>query len=249
MAAVATSGNYNDLSNTPVIPNLASPGAIGAVTPGIINGAGYEVSGTPLASSNLSDSGTLVRNTSSYANPAWLTGLDGGKISGALNNVSIGAATPNTINATNVTAQSVVTSQTPVVDIRAFGAVIDNATPIDTALQAAINAAASTTGVVFLPCEAGCYLQNGSSITNPGGTSIMFKLQGTLRLGSTFVPPDRTDWVCDGGGDIGYVPDERGSLQRDSPPVYGAMGTAINATNSAVTFTPTFAAVRSPICR
>ncbi len=167
LAAVASSGNYKDLSNTPVIPNLAAPGAIGSVTPGIINGAGYEVSGTPLASSNLSDSGTLVRNTSSYANPAWLASLDGGKISGALNNVSIGATTPNTINATNVTAQSVVTSQSPMVDIRAFGAVIDNATPIDTALQAAINSAVSTTGVVFLPCEAGCYLQNGSSITQP----------------------------------------------------------------------------------
>jgi hypothetical protein len=241
LAAVASSGNYRDLSNTPVIPNLAAPGAIGSVTPGIINGAGYEVSGTPLASSNLSDSGTLVRNTSSYANPAWLASLDGGKISGALNNVSIGATAPNTINATNVTAQSVVTSQSPLVDIRAFGAVIDNATPIDTALQAAINSAVSTTGVVFLPCEAGCYLQNGSSISHPGNNNILFKIQGTLRLGSTFVTPDHTDWVCDGGGLSAPFQMNGPTCAITAPPVYGAMGTAVTTNNTAVTFTPTFA--------
>jgi hypothetical protein len=240
LAAVASSGSYSDLSNTPAIPNLAAPGAIGSVTPGMINATGYEVGGTPLASSNLSDGGNLVMNTGSYANPAWLTGLDGGKITGALNNVPIGAITPNTINATNVIAQNVVTSQSPLVDIRAFGAVIDNSTPIDTALQAAITSAATTTGEVLLPCEAGCYLQNGSSITNPGNTSIMFRLQGTLRLGSTFVPPDRTDWVCDGGGVSAQFQMNGATCAITAPQAYGTMGTAISTTNSAVTFTPTF---------
>ena len=183
LAAVATSGNYSDLIGAPTVPNLSSPGSIGAVTPGIINSAGYEVNGTPLASSHLSDSGNLVRNTSSYANPAWLTGLDGAKISGALNNVSIGATSPNVVNATSVTAQNLVTSQTPVVDIRAFGALIDNTTPIDTALQNAINLAANTTGEVLLPCVGGCYLQNASGLTNPSNTSLIIKIQGIVAVG------------------------------------------------------------------
>jgi hypothetical protein len=46
LAAVATSGNYSDLIGVPTVPNLSAPGSIGAVTPGMINSAGYEVNGT-----------------------------------------------------------------------------------------------------------------------------------------------------------------------------------------------------------
>ena len=200
-----------------------------------------------MASSNLSDTGTLVRNTGSYANPAWLASVDGGKISGALNNVSIGATTPSAINATNVTAQSVVTSQSPMVDIRAFGAVIDGVTPIDSAFQSALTAACAGAGAVLLPCSgAGCKIQNGSSFGDPSGyacgpgsaTTVQIQVQGTLKLASTLVMPDGTDVICGGAGQRGLFQGPAPTCNITGPPVYGTLGTAITGGVTSQSFTP-----------
>jgi hypothetical protein len=63
LATVAATGNYNDLLNKPPSANLGAPGAIGLVTPGTVNATAYSVNGTPLASANLSDAGSLVRTS------------------------------------------------------------------------------------------------------------------------------------------------------------------------------------------
>ncbi len=80
LATVATTGNYNDLSNKPPSANLAAPGAIGSQTPGSVNATQYSVSGVPLASANLSDSGSLVKtnqpNTYSQPQTVTFTGSD-----------------------------------------------------------------------------------------------------------------------------------------------------------------------------
>jgi hypothetical protein len=107
LAPVATSGSYSDLKNTPAIPNLGAPGAIGVITPGTINGTGYAVNGMPLASTNLSDGTTLLSTTGSYVNPTWVASLDGGKVTGAVNGVPIGVTAPAAVNATTLTARSV----------------------------------------------------------------------------------------------------------------------------------------------
>ncbi len=97
LATVASTGNYNDLVNRPVVTNLAAPGAIGASTPGPVNATVYTVNGTPLASGNLSDGALLARTS---------TTINGYPIS---SNVSLSASnlTPGALpNGTTATTQT-----------------------------------------------------------------------------------------------------------------------------------------------
>lgn len=127
LATVATSGNYNDLSSKPSIPNLASPGPIGATTPGTVNATSYSVGGSPIATGNLGDwTNTGIANgnvpiwnsTTSKWTPGTVSGGGAGTTtySATFNNSGTGAAsgTPfngsaaitvstNTIGAENVT--------------------------------------------------------------------------------------------------------------------------------------------------
>ena len=49
LATVASTGSYGDLINTPAIPNLSSPGTIGATTPGQVNATDVITRNTPYA--------------------------------------------------------------------------------------------------------------------------------------------------------------------------------------------------------
>jgi hypothetical protein len=49
LAPVASSGSYSDLKNTPAIPNLAAPGAIGSTTPGQVSATDVMTRNTPYA--------------------------------------------------------------------------------------------------------------------------------------------------------------------------------------------------------
>ena len=246
----ATSGHFclqvdtsGYLTNTGVA--CGSGGASGTINSGNSGQiAYYTASGTTIGGMNavpMTSGGTGA--TSASAALANLGGLStsGGTLTGALTATAFnGPLTGNSIPVTS-----------PYEDIRAYGAVIDGSTPIDTALQNAINACpgwedSSPSGnscTVLLPCGgAGCYLQNGSSFTNATGSTLQIKLQGALKLGSTFVMPDSTSLIGDGGGQYQSFQSQGPTANVNGPNVYGSMGTAITSTGTAVNFTPAFSA-------
>ena len=143
--------------------------------------------------------------------------------------------------------QSSVTASSPVVDIRAFGAVIDGATDIGPALAAATAQACTTSGVVFLPCSgSGCYLANGvlpqanQNACAGNRTGIQYKQQGILKVGTTLVVPDFASWMCDGAAGAGLFVARGPNCLVIAPQVYGSLGTAISGSAPiTATFTPT----------
>jgi len=94
-------------------------------------------------------------------------------------------------------ANDAIPSITPFCDIRAYGAVINGTTPIDSAVQTCINLVNSLhggTGTIFLPCGGqtgglpwGRYLANSSLLTGPTGGTVKFALDGHMLVGSTLV--------------------------------------------------------------
>jgi hypothetical protein len=131
----------------------------------------------------------------------------------------------------------------PQIDLRAYGATIDGATDIKTALVnalAAANASTSASATVLLPCQGGCYLSDGTVLTNSSSKIIKLLLQGTLKLGTTFVPPDGVEIVGDGGGGTQSFQGVGAAATIQAPTAYGALGTAVTTLNSLVSFMPTF---------
>ena len=145
-------------------------------------------------------------------------------------------------------APNVISALSPEIDIRAYGAMIDGATDIGSALAGAMAACPSSTSgtngascTVLLPCGgAGCYLANGSLSLADGSPIMQFKLQGTLSLGSTLVMPDSTSFIGDAGGGNADFQIKGPTAAINGPQVSGTLGTAITTTGSPVTFTPTF---------
>jgi hypothetical protein len=148
----------------------------------------------------------------------------------------------------SATAPNVISALSPEIDIRAYGAAIDGATDIGSALAGAMAACPSSTNgangascTVLLPCGgAGCYLANGSLSLADGSPIVQFKLQGTLSLGSTLVMPDSTSFIGDAGGGNADFQIKGPTAAINGPQVSGTLGTAITTTGSPVTFTPTF---------
>ena len=177
--------------------------------------------------------------------------------SGAIANLLPGVASDgnNGIAVTgNVKAAEAIPALSPVCDIRSQGAVINNATPIDSAVQACVNIVNSVyggTGTVLLPCVAarsaggpGCFWNNPSALTLPVSGGVKFVLQGTVRVGSTLVAPYWENWFGDSGGAGNQF--QAGMDGATStivgPSVNGTIGAAITtAPSTAVTITPTFA--------
>jgi len=148
----------------------------------------------------------------------------------------------------NLQAPGMIPAQTPYADIRAYGAVADGVTPIDTALVNAVAAACTTSGTVFLPCAGnGCYLQNGMALAVVNGgvacansAVVQLKLEGKLILGSTFVTPDQMDLIGEGQGTNQTYQMSGAVAQIQAPAVKGTLGTAVSTTNAAVSVTPVF---------
>jgi hypothetical protein len=312
VAAQFVSRDYVDtqIAGMGTVANLATPGAIGATTPGTVNATSYAVNGAPLASTNLSDASSLVKtsqaNTFSQPQTVVYTGSD--TVPAALmvdasnstiaTNPALKVAVPPTGNQEALQAikgsdskawyslefnaggaglagmsmgpggstgrdtllyrsgtnalttpgtldlQSSITASSPVVDIRAYGAVIDGVTDIGSALAAATAQACTSSGVVFLPCGgSGCYLANGGVLPLSNGksctsqTGIQYKLQGMLKLGSTLITPDNTQWMADGNGFGGQFVPRGPNANIQAPAVYGTLGSVV-AAPGAVTFTP-----------
>ena len=200
-------------------------------------------------------SGTTIGGMSAVPLNAGGTGAT--SASGAMANLLPGVASDgnNGINVTgNVAAGKSVPATSPYADIRAYGAVIDGSTPIDTALNNAVAAqcpaynrpvTGNVSCVVLLPCEltggaAGCYLANGSGITYAAPNTLVIKLQGALKLGSTLVLPGNVKLVGDGGGYPANFQIKGSTASIHGPQNTGTLGTAITSTGTPVTFTPTF---------
>ena len=169
--------------------------------------------------------------------------------SGALANLLPGV-TPDGNNGAivtgNVTTASAITANSPVCDIRAYGAKIDNVTDIGPAIQACLNQSypgtyvASNSYTVLLPCgDVACYWDNPSKLTVPTGSGYRMILQGYLRLGSTLVNDPRLNWYgAPPGEGVQFQPGTPGLIS--GPVVYGTLGTAVSTEDAAVTITPTF---------
>lgn len=160
-----------------------------------------------------------------------------------LNGVSTALTTTQTM-AGALALPAVTPSLSPQIDIRAYGATIDGATDIKTALvnaMAAANGSTAASATVLLPCQGGCYLSDGTVLTNSTSKIVKLQLQGTLKLGTTFVPPDNTEIVGAGGGGAQSFQGIGAAAVIQAPAAYGAMGTAITTLNTPVSFTPTFA--------
>ena len=243
----ATSGHFclqvdtsGYLSNTGAACGSGSGGTSGTINSGNSGQiAYYTSSGTTIGGMNavpLASGGTGATSASGALVNLGALPVGGGTLSGPLYGTS-GKFSAGTVTAT-----------TPVQDIRAYGAVIDGATPIDGALQSAINSCpAYSTGAggasctVLLPCGGeGCYLANGSSITYSGSGTIDIELQGLLRPGSTFVQPFGTNLIGQGGGTPVSFQRKGPVASVLAPQVAGTLGTGISSTNTPVTFAPTF---------
>ena len=216
LAQVARSGDYNDLVNKPTsgAANLTSPGPIGSATPSTINATSYSVSGVPISSANLSDGSAIARTNQA-----------------------------NTFTQRQ-TMPDLLTKNTPMADIRAYGAVADNATDIGPALAAATAAACTSGGVVYLPCGGnGCYLADGvnwASGSSCGGQGIQYKLQGSLKsTKTTLVLPNASSLICDGGAVAGGFTPRGPNCDVQGPSAHGTLGSAVSG-NGTFSFTPTF---------
>jgi hypothetical protein len=76
LSTVATSGSYTDLTNKPTIPTV--PTTVSSFT----NDAGYLTSVTNITGNAATVTNGVYTN-GSYSNPAWITSLDYGKLTGA----------------------------------------------------------------------------------------------------------------------------------------------------------------------
>ncbi len=147
----------------------------------------------------------------------------------------------------SATVAQAIPASSPYADIRAYGATIDGGTDIGPALNSAIAAQCASTGgiscSVLLPCGgAGCYLANGSwhHLFRRRGSADKAPGNSEVRE-APCVLPDNISLIGDGGGNQScqsYGP----TAQIIAPNVAGNVGTAITATSSPVTFTPTFTA-------
>ena len=179
--------------------------------------------------------------------PVSAGGTGASTASAALASLLPGAASDGSNGLTiagNVTPNASITKTSPVYDIRAYGAVIDGATDIESALQAAWNAMPSSGGTVLLPCTgSGCYWANPTTF-NWGSHPGTIILQGNLTVGTTLALPLNlaVNLIGQDGAAINpqfVSPGQQASVS--APSTTGTLGTAVSTTpgtSDAVTFTP-----------
>jgi hypothetical protein len=237
----ATSGPFcMQIDNSGYISNTGSACGTGSGgTSGTIN------SGTTGQIAYYTTSGTTVGGVSSV--PVSSGGTGAATASAALANLGGVPLAGGTMTGALTTTQSI-PENSPYTDIRAFGAVIDNATDIGPAVCSAEQSYSTSrqgqSATIFLPCGGtgtACWWKNPlATCTGVTGPGFKFVLQGKLNVGTTLMPPDATEFDGDAGQ---YGTQFQGTLASgivNGPGCYGALGTAITATNTPVTITPTF---------
>jgi hypothetical protein len=156
---------------------------------------------------------------------------------------SIGTAYPYTVPA--LPGSDAIGSYTPYVDIRAWGAVMDGATPINTALATAMGKCLPFSGgfgscnTLIAGLAGGAYLApTSTSITSTGGTAET-DIQGKLILNSTLILSNGTiKGKC--GGQGGNFVNKGCPATIVGPQVYGVLGTGVDSGNTLVAVVPTF---------
>ncbi|MGD0347572.1 MAG: hypothetical protein ABSA85_12490 [Terracidiphilus sp.] len=246
------------LSN--MLPGASSDGSNGLSLTGSVNAAGYKVGGSPFGTANLADwtnsgianglcavwnsaigkwgPGSCATGSGGYAG---VTSAGTGGLAGNPGSAQTWEITP----AGGFTGTASMTSLSPVCDIRAYGAKIDNATDIGPYIQDCVNEIYPWTGgvtwTILLPCGATpCYWDNPSALTFTYGGPFRFELQGYLRLGSTLVASGLENWYGIGPPGEGLQFQQGTPALITGPTIYGTLGTAITGEDAAVTITPTF---------
>jgi hypothetical protein len=242
-----------------LLPGVASDGSNGIAVTGSVNAAGYKVGGAAFGTANLADwtdSGIANGNCPVWnsATSKWIPGGCGSGLSypgisspgtGGLEGNAGSGQTWEITPTGNAELQTSVTATSPVCDIRAFGAKVDNSTDIGPYIQDCVNqATSSSAGVSFtilLACGATpCYWDNPSALTYTNTTNFRFEIQGYLRLGSTLMDTGYQGWFGIGPPSQGlqFQPDTPAVIF--GPAVYGTLGTAITTQDAVATITPTF---------
>ena len=245
-----------------LLPGVASDGNNGITVTGGVSASGYKVGGSAFGTANLADwtnsgvasglcavwNGTTGKWTpgSCGSGGASYAGVTSPGTGGLQGNPGAGQTWEITPAGSSLLQQSI-TALSPVCDIRSQGAIIDGATPIDSAMQACVNLVSSqygATGTVLLPCVqkngtgAGCFWANPSALGSPVAGTVKFLLQGSIQLGSTLVGYGFENWYGDGGGSaLQFLAGNPGTFL--GPQCWGTLGTAITAANTATTITPT----------
>ena len=200
-------------------------------------------SGNLLPANNLSD---VASTTAAVSNLLPGVASDGNLGVTVQGNLTAGGGTlsgPLTATAFNGPVNGdVVTATSPEADIRAYGAVIDDTTPINTALASAdavcTGAANGNSCDILIPgIGAGALLGPTSTPIAPGDGRV--RLQGTLYLSSTLVLNTGTIEGDCGGGGQSFI-NNGCTANIVGPTVYGTLGTSTTA-NTASTVTPVFA--------
>ena len=205
LATVASTGNYNDLLNKPASANLASPGAIGSITPGPVNATAYAVNGAPLASGNLSDGALLARtsttingypissNVTLSASNLTMGALPNGTTATtqAANDDSTRLATTQFVVSALATAPAIGSTSPGPVNATAYavnGAPLASGNLSDGALLVRYNAVNTFTAVQSMPSLILSSLGTGTSPVCPNGTGGALTTAGCSGGGSSFNP-------------------------------------------------------------
>jgi hypothetical protein len=196
-------------------------------------------------------SGTTIGGTNAV--PLTSGGTGATSASGAVANLLPGVASDGNNGLTvtgSVKAAESIPALSPWCDIRSQGAVIDGATPIDSAVQACINLVVSAygaTGTVRLSCaapggNAGCYWANPEALTKPGGlySQVNLEIEGAVALGAGAFIPTWINVIGIGGSRPGQFGGADSPATISAPNCAGTIGTAITTTGSQVNITPTF---------
>jgi hypothetical protein len=209
--------------------SLTAPGFIGPVTGNVTGTA----SGNLLPANNLSDVGSPAAAVSNLLPGIGSDGKQGISVTG------------------NVAAAQSITGSSPYIDIRAYGAVVNNSTDIEPAVCSAMQAynpnGQGGSATILLPCgesNNGCAWKtqlNATTCPNIHAPEFKMILQGNLNASTTFVPNYITEIDADSGN---YGAQFQGTLAAaaitGNSNCYGTLGTAVTATNTATTITPTF---------
>ena len=154
-----------------------------------------------------------------------------------------------------VTENQSIPTVSPYVDIRAYGAVIDGATDIGPAICSALQSynpyTQGQSPILFLPCggsNMACYWKNQQATLSTCTLASVpingweMRLQGQLKLGTTanWTHSTFNSIIGEGGGFGGQYASASAYASIEGASCSGTLGTAITATNTPVTITPTF---------